>query len=209
MQENLKKKEAARIISRSARSGLQFPVGRCMCRCLRLLVCHCLCLLVCHSIPRHPLKSWYWYHCLPGFIETWRRSRSSDTAARKLTRRMARYCICPCKAVSTLRRWDMRTCWVELVPPPLFIVPRSSNILLLRFLDLHYYSTKNVVPEVTQLLAICSVQSAFQIDVLQGFGIGGQCCKRFESAKDNSSSSSTGDQVLFWCLLEIIGLVST
>ena len=103
----------------------------------------------------------------------------------------------------------MRTCWVELVPPPLFIVLRSSNILLLRFLDLHYYSTKNVVPEVTQLLAICSVQSAFQIDVLQGFGIGGQCCKRFESAKDNSSSSSTGDQVLFWCLLEIIGLVST
>ena len=103
----------------------------------------------------------------------------------------------------------MRTCWVELVPPPLFIVLRSSNILLLRFLDLHYYSTKNVVPEVTRLLAICSVQSAFQIDVLLGFGIGGQCCKRFESAKDNSSSSSTGDQVLFWCLLEIIGLVST
>ena len=46
MQANLKKKEAARTISRSARSGLQFPVGRCMC----VIVFFCVCVLsLCYS----------------------------------------------------------------------------------------------------------------------------------------------------------------
>ena len=52
VQANLKKKDAARMISRSARSGLQFPVGRCMCYCFFVFVymfgsvpflCVCLC----------------------------------------------------------------------------------------------------------------------------------------------------------------------
>ena len=49
MQANLKKKEAARTISRSARSGLQFPVGRCM--CVIVLSLYHSYLFVCHSIP--------------------------------------------------------------------------------------------------------------------------------------------------------------
>ena len=50
VQANLKKKDAARMISRSARSGLQFPVGRCMCKLHRLyhsLVFVCVVLYLC------------------------------------------------------------------------------------------------------------------------------------------------------------------